>query len=398
MKKNVFWMLAIAMALTGCNGTKQQAEEVINNEDTNSATSVNNADGLFNYETAVDLSDVIATYEKQNASEDEEWSEPEGWSDGMGYELFKDTSFTVKLPQYKDSKHPFLQRVEDFYNSCALAHNLRSNVEMIYRDLASEENVMKSIRKIGVGFIQNKELRGRAQVLEDSLVIVLQQLKNEGDDEDVEEGEAEDNYLDLIFTFTEDIEKHVVYQFFENEEAFSDSLSSLGKQMLKMTEKRFQAYQKSDKDKRTKVMLEQLNKCETFDEQCSLFLSWANCQESADDDDWIVMVATRLMQSGKYNPMLFNVWLDWRSLTQGMLGASRDSEIPNQMYNQMRKKCYLTCLKRIEAYPQDMLAMNCAAVLAGRTNILRIGHFMFGNDGIIEMHELMPKRFEGMEE
>ena len=100
------------------------------------------------------------------------------------------------------------------------------------------------------------------------------------------------------------------------------------------------------------------------------------------------------MRSGKYNPMLFNIWLDWRCLTQGMLGASRDSEIPNQMYNQMRKRCYITCLKRIEEYPQDALAMNCAAVLAGRVNILRSGAFMFGNDGILEMHEFMPKRFD----
>lgn len=372
-KKRAFWIIVVAITLFGCGGEKHQ---------TNST--VQQPDGVFNYEKPVDLSDVMAAYEERMANEESDWMEPEGWTEGMGYELFEDTSFAVSVPQYQDSKQPFLQGAEDFYNSCALMHNLRSNVEMVFRELSTEEDVVKSIREIGVDFLHNKDLRERAQVFKDSLIIVLQKP-------DEESGE-EDNFNNIIAHFTQDIEEHAV-QFYTDEEAFVDSLDSVGNLMQKMTEKQFQIYRSSSEDQRVKVMLEQLNQCDNFDQQCSLFLNWANSQESSDEDEWVVMVAERLMRSGKYNPMLFNIWLDWRCLTQGMLGASRDSEIPNQMYNQMRKICYLTCLKRIEAYPQDVLAMNSAVVLAGRVNILRIGRFMFGNDGIIEIHEFMPNRF-----
>ena len=365
-KKRGFWIIAIAMMLVGCSGVAQQP------------------DGVFNYEKPVDLSDVMAAYEESVANEGSDWMEPEGWTEGMGYELFADTSFVVKVPQYKDSIHPFLQGAEDFYNSCALMHNLRSNVEMIPRELTTEKEVIKSIRKMGTDFLHNPDLKARAQVFEDSLIIVFQKPE--------EECGENDNCMNLFSKFSQDIERHAV-QFYTNEKVFVDSLDSVGFLTLKMAEKQFQIYRSSSEDQRLKVMLEQLNKCDNFDQQCSLFLNWANCQESSHEDEWIVMVAVRLMRSGKYNPMLFNIWLDWRCLTQGMLGASRDSEIPNQMYNQMRKICYLTCLKRIAAYPQDVLAMNSAAVLAGRVNMLRIGRFMLGNDALIEIHDLMPNRF-----
>lgn len=383
MKRKGFWIIAAAIILVGCKGGTKQSGDVEQKSDCVTPQ----LHGVFSQEKLVNLSDVIAAYEKHAANEEEDWMDPEGWSEGMGYELFEDTSFVVNVPQYQNSKQPFLQSAEDFYNCCALAHNLRSNVEMVYRELAEEEDVVKSIRKIGVEFLHNKELRERAQVLEDSLIIVLQKPEDEYGEEDY--------YMNPIVRFSQDVEKYIV-QFYTDQDAFADSLKSMGDLMLKMTKKQFQTYQSSDENQRVKMMLEQLNNCENFDQQCSLFLNWVNCQESIGEDEWIVMVAHRLMQSGKYNPMLFNIWLDWRCLIQGMLGASRDSEIPNQMYNQMRKRCYQTCLKRIEAYSNDGLAMNCAAVLAGRVNILRIGRFMYGNDGIIEEHEFMPNRFPDM--
>ena len=58
----------------------------------------------------------------------------------------------------------------------------------------------------------------------------------------------------------------------------------------------------------------------------------------------------------------------------------------------MRKKCYLTCLKRIEKNPNDVFAMNCAAAVGGRVNINRYGQFMFGNDAVVEKHTYLSGR------
>ena len=399
MKKIGFFSIVTAMVLASCGGGTRQP------------------DGVFNYETPVDFSDLISAVEKErmeqmkkgeggdseSGDEDEGgvWVEPEGWTEGMGYELFEDTSFVVRLPQYEGSEQPFLKNAEDFYNSCTMAHNLQSNLEMVARELATEEDVVKSVQGIGADFLRNAELKKRTQVFEDSLVVALQQDAEMSEEEREEQEEpygGYGHYVELLGDLWGDIEELVAYKFYTSEEAFVDSLDSLGVRMEKMTEKQFVAYKNSSADMRVKVMLEQMNACETFDEQCSLFLNWANCKESMDEGEWLLKVAARLMKSGKYNPLLYHVWLDWRCLTQGMLGSSRDSEIPNQLYNEMRRVCYLACLKRIEAFPHDALAMNCAAVLAGRANLLRLGSYMFGNDGIMEQAEFMPKRFQDEED
>ena len=58
----------------------------------------------------------------------------------------------------------------------------------------------------------------------------------------------------------------------------------------------------------------------------------------------------------------------------------------------MRKKCYLTCLKRIDKHPDDIFAMNCAAAIGGRANINRYGHNVFGNGAVIEKHSYLSGR------
>ena len=58
----------------------------------------------------------------------------------------------------------------------------------------------------------------------------------------------------------------------------------------------------------------------------------------------------------------------------------------------MRKKCYLTCLKRIKKYPNDVFAMNCAAAVGGRVNINRFGQSMFGNEAVLEKHTILSGR------
>ena len=38
--------------------------------------------------------------------------------------------------------------------------------------------------------------------------------------------------------------------------------------------------------------------------------------------------------------------------------------------------------------------MNCAASLAGNPNVIRIGHFPYGNDAVIDASQMMPERFD----
>ena len=384
MKRFGIIAMTLLMIMTGCKkelGT--QNREYFENDD------------------AVNLKDVIDIYDKYaSANEDntdfdlfaafygEEAAEDNIEGD-IVFEIVSDTAFALQLPEYATSKHPFLSKAEVFYNSCLLAFNVWSNHDLWLRgyeryELAETKDVVDSIKAISENCIRDKELCQAAKIYRDSIVIMMMRSPEEwGEDE---------HSMDLLIAFGNKIEAKS-YKFYPDEEKFVDSLNAMTKELTDATKPTLEVYKKVEADKRLEMMLHSLNDCSTFDEQCSLLLNWADSPEAEHEDEWIVAVAGRLMNSGKYNPCLNNIWIIWRCLYQYCYGGiSRDSSIPNSTYNDMRKKCYLTCLKRIEKNPNDVFAMNCAAAVGGRVNINRFGQNMFGNEAVIEKHTYLSGR------
>lgn len=355
--------------------------------------------GCFENEGTVSLKDVIDVYDEcKNTEEDSTIFDPfvalygTEWADKLQtYEIENDTAFALQLPQYAASNQPFLSEAEVFYNSCLLAFNVWSNHELWLRGcdgcvLAGKQDVIDGIKAISEECIRDKELRNAAKIYKDSIVIMMRHDADEwGDDE---------NSADLLRAFGNKIEAWC-YRYFTDEDELVDSLNAMTKELADATKHTLELYKQVEADNRVKMMLHSLNDCHTFDEQCSLFLNWADSPEAELEDEWIVAVADRLMNSGKYNPCLNDIWAIWRCLFQYCYGGiSRDSSIPNHIYNEMRKKCYLTCLKRIEEHPDDVVAMNCAATIAGRVNINRYGRYMFGNEAVMEKHTYLSGRDE----
>lgn len=351
----------------------------------------------FENEKAVDLSDVIRAYEENKRAEEDsvdydlikalEGSAAEDYDD---FTLTEDMSFAIRLPQYANSKHPFLSQAEDFYNSCLFAFNIWSDYEMWGRELVSAKEASDAINGISTDCIKDIIVRMAAKTYRDSLALMVRTPSEQwGDDWDAS---------NLLMAYSERIEAKA-YHFYTNEEAFVDSLDALTKELAEKTKMQFDLYKQSDSDKRVELMLHYMNDCKTFDEQCSLLLNWADCEESELEDEWIVAVAGRLIKAGKYNPCLSKIWIAWRSLFQTQYyGISRDSSIPNGYYNEMRKLCYLTCLKRIEKHPNDVFAMNSAAATGGRVNINSFGEFPFGNEAPTEIYYCLPNRYGNDEE
>lgn len=348
-----------------------------------------NYDKYFEREKAIDLSDVLKVYYENKKAETDSTEYDLGKAlegrvveDYDGIQLYDDNGFVIALPQYAHSNHPFLSRAEDFYNSCLLAFNVWNDYEILVRELASAEEASKAINGINADCIKNTDVRMAAKMYKDS-VILMMQIPSEQDS-----GE-----MTPLLSYSEKIES-MAYKYFENEEAFVDSLDALTTELVEKTKTQFNLYKQSDANNRLELMLHTLNECRTFDEQCSLLLNWANCEESETEDAWIVAVAGRLIRAGKYNPCLNNVWIVWRCLFQSeYYGISRDSSIPNDNYNKMRQLCYITCLKRIEQHPDDVFAINCAAAVGGRVNINRFGEFPFGNEAPTETLYSLPKRY-----
>lgn len=354
-----------------------------------------NQSDLFDYNKPVDLSTILQAYDWYLHYEGENKDSILYTKIGLElpedeFYLFEDTAFVLRVPEYTGSKQPFLANAEDFYNSCALSWNVWSNHEVWYRGhtadlLRYDDEVKRSIEAVSVNIIKDKEVRKAAQDYKDSL---LKLMKTEPDDwdEDV-------NPMELLISFGDVVESKA-YKFYDDEDTFVESLDSVMDIAEGMVLDKFQHYLDASEDDQIQVMLGELATCRNFDEQCSLWRNWANCDKSSIDDEWIAAVGSALMESGNYSPILHRIWITWRAISQGLyFGSSRDSSIPNQYYNEYRKMCYVSCLKRIERHPDDIYAMNCAATIGGRINMNRFGQNYFGNEAMIERAMMMPKRY-----
>ena len=379
-RKFHLFSLLLCTALLGCKSNESQSDS-------------------FDYSKPVDLSTILQAYDWYQRYEGEDKDSILYTKIGLElpedeFYLFEDTSFVLRVPEYAVSKQPFLTNAEDFYNSCALSWNVWSNYEVWYRGhtadlLRYDEEVKGCIRAVSVNIIYDKDVRKAAQDFMDSL---LKLMKSEPDDwdEDV-------NPMDLLISFGDVVESKA-YKFYDDEETFVASLDSVMDIAEGMVMDKFQHYLDASEDGQVQVMLGELATCRNFDEQCSLWRNWANCDKSSIDDEWIAVVGSALMESGNYSPILHRIWITWRAINQGLyFGSSRDSSIPNQYYNEYRKMCYVSCLKRIERRPDDIYAMNCAAAIGGRTNMNRFGQNFFGNEAMIERAMMMPKRYHSEE-
>lgn len=390
MKKLLFFaaaLLATAATLAGCKKASAPAGKYAE---------------YFAGEEAVNLNDVIRIYEKYEESEE----------NGTPYDLpsallgknpgaynhttlFKDTAFAIHLPQYAASRQPFLARAEELYNICQYTFCIWTDLDIwmvAIQDypMKSKEEITSGIKGISENIIHDGQARAAARQYKDKLLkLIGNPAYGKGDTEAVFSAGSE-----ALGDMSAAIENDA-YMFYGDEDRFIDSLHAMRNELDSMTAKAYGEYVRTDSLKRVGKMLRSLNVCKTFDEQCSLLQNWANNELSKFDDEWIVAVAYRLLDSGKYNPTLNDIWIMWRALFQPIYcGSSHTSNIPNDFYNGLRKKCYLTCLRWIEQHPGDVYAMNCAASIGGRTNLNRIGSYPFGNQAAADEIEILPGRWK----
>ena len=403
-----FLALTCALCLFGCqNGQKapeeqQEAEEQQETKEQQEAEEVIQY-AFFEYDQPVDLSDLYRVYDwvERGEYDRDDFDSllmlklfpdlPARYTDEFGDLLFENKTYALRIPEYKNSPNPFLAQAESFYNSCALAHTVWSDYESlvsVYTILDGDDESIaecrkdyeRAVKKTRVDYIADEDLREGARQFRDSMALLIAA----GPDGDVA-NRLFATYSGLIS------QKAADYLFYEDREAFIDSLKRTDF-LLGTVEEKLRRYQES-KEHQVRVMLEELCSCQTFDEQCALWRNWANCPPPMNNEDrWIAAVGCRLMSGGRFSPILDDVWTVWRAMMQPFFGFSISSDIPNVYYNIYRKKCYVTCLKHIERFPNDPYAMNSAAVLYGYHNMSRFG--FYGNAGYMEYMQQLGQRFK----
>ena len=382
-----FFMIILVFAVCSCSSNVKNSNNGKQEEQSNS----------FEYYLPVDISDVIQGYELYQSSNDDVRDSikypfvDRKMCEGEGI-LNEDTSFVIRLPKYKNSKNKYLASAEEFYNNCSLAFNIWSNFEVWYRNetlekLVGTTEIIKSIKSIDVNIIKDSDLNKAAQTYKDSIILLM----SVGDDK----WDNVHNPQNVRLSYFDAIDKYAYY-YYDNKDDFQSKFDKIIEKAESMAEEKYQEYLYASETNQLNVILEELNSCERFDEQCSLWRLWANSKKSFSEDAWLVAVGNKLMDSGKYNPILNRIWITWRSICQlYYCGMSNDAIIPHSFYNVYRKRCYITCLKRIEKQQDDIFAMNCASSLAGYHNIFRDGRM--SNDALIDAKKMMPKRFESEE-
>ena len=122
---------------------------------------------IFDYSDPVDLSTILQAYDWYQRYEGDNKDSILYTKFGLElpedeFYLFEDTAFVLRVPEYTDSKQPFLANAEDFYNSCALSWNVWSNYEVWYRGhtadlLRYDVEVKRSIEAVSVNIIKEHQ-------------------------------------------------------------------------------------------------------------------------------------------------------------------------------------------------------------------------------------------------
>ena len=146
---------------------------------------------------------------------------------------------------------------------------------------------------------------------------------------------------------------------------------------------------------------EKYDEAKSFDARCIYAIELAHAYE-ADVDSWAeddyrnpaIPLMEYLMKEQKYSIYLKELWMKWRTLYQDSEGASKDSEIPNHIYNEYRKICISSTLAYIKEHPDDILAINNYIVMAFEKNILREGVFRYGNQYMLDKYNLFREKYK----
>ncbi len=96
----------------------------------------------------------------------------------------------------------------------------------------------------------------------------------------------------------------------------------------------------------------------------------------------------RIINKNSYSPFLFEAWRKWRAATQMEYGASKTSEIPNDLYDEKRAKLLKVILVYLNKNQSDTWAYIQFFDFNEYEIIHRFGDYPYGNQSAIERQEL----------
>ena len=406
MKDHSFIILLTAICLLSCNSHKNA--QIVDPD----------FDGIFTHQMPVDISPILEVYEWATGVEDSiDFGEfimkliPECkrflndsiYDEELVSNWFINLTDTITLSSghmicksENAGREDFMISAEELYNGSMVLRNMGSlyevwlRNELLLKDARRWDSdiIMDAIRNLNVNVLEEYPIKGMLIECRDSVLEFMDMGIDAWDDNPypVLFMQRLDEFIDIQF------ERFFFY--WSTDDAVMDSTAVEVRDSI-MAGDRLKRYKDADADEQLGVMLKELAECKDFDEQCALWRLWTNCRESIYEDDWIIAVGTLLMDSGEYNPYMNWIWMIWRSLFQSdFCGMSKDSIIPNDFYNEYRKKCYRVYMNHFLRHPEDLTCAKWAKILVELPNLNRM-YGWAGNNVLYEKVATMPARYEG---
>ena len=282
------------------------------------------------------------------------------------------------------------RRLADAYNAAVVMNSIITDFDLQMRGYDLDD-VVKAISCIDVSVVKEPEVMKKLEAYKNEMLYLLSLDPDSVNQEVHNPWKAQD---DLYEYLSKKFHVNTFGKF--NEDKYRDEYYNCPSvpEWKELRDKR-------GNDDLVRVLKNKYSQAKDFDARCIYAIELGHAYE-ADLDTWedgdyqnpAIPIMEALMNEKKYSLYLNELWQKWRVLYQSSKGASKDSEIPNWIYNDYRNVCCSTILSYIEGHPDDIMAINEFLVMACKENILRYGVFEYGNQYVVEKYYLFSKKVE----
>jgi len=289
-----------------------------------------------------------------------------------------------------DLKTEQLKRLADAYNAATVMNSIITDFDLQMRGFDLND-VIKAIKSIDVSKVKEPEVKSKLVAYKKEMLYLLSVNPDSVNQELHNPWKAKDELYAYLS------KKYHVSTFGKlNENLYWKEYNQCSSvpEWNELREKR-------GNDKMVEELKKKYGNAKDFDARCIYAIELGHAyeadMESWDENDYrnpAITIMEALMKEKKYSLYLNELWQKWRVLYQTSKGASKDSEIPNIIYNEFRNICACTILSYIEKHPDDIKAINEFLVMACKENILREGEFSYGNQNAVEKYYLFPEIYQ----
>lgn len=272
-----------------------------------------------------------------------------------------------------------IARLVDAYNTDVVWHSVGSDMECFWRwDVFTDSSMVE----MDLSIIRDDKTRQMAS----DLCLTTAHSQH---DESINPNDEMDKYLSFISS------SYHISTFIDldtlSEDAYWEAVKKSN--WVSNWEDLFRKRGLSDK-KHMSFLRHAMDTASTFNARCVYALEYAHSSEDGPYFEEGIPYLVKFLTVGRYSPLLPEMWQTWRAMQSSHMGASKDSDIPNAEYNQLRLIACYTMLCHIQDHPDDWLAINNFLVTSYEDNIGRYGSYSFGNQSAIEQLQCFPEHYK----